>query len=565
MPHETWCCDEEDRRSIRARWQKYRIGDLPENAFRDPNTALECLAKFSRAAMGRLATDKKQPDRLASTERDLGASHNYGARILWMAQPEFINVLNAVQRSRGAGAEVSVEELQKTIDRFSKGLFTLPRIEPSAIATDITQKRNGFAPVPTPTVPPVISALQENPTMKSRVFGFNVGGTSQQLGTGTVSGRSGVHLDEYIERNIPIRGASSFDELWGASIGKEGCALLRDADPDKTSIAVGFGAPTVTWIDPITCRRDGHIIHQADKGLLNRSLAPRNATEVETWHPPAWHPTLAQSIRTYLARETEKVFRKIVIGANDTNEGEIAFCGSPLAAGKKTGCVVDGTGFNVCVGNANFEAGHYVGPFGKAFSIPDRIALAQMGGVMSDVECLCSGKTLGNVFLTMVRSCGDSVLTQTVKSMSGVQRDILMFNLAYMNNATTRGTTEAFTKRELAILTPIAHHIVVRAEQSLALMLAGIHMHTGVQVLFGEGSYVRNEPNYVENVNRHIRTLAPSVQHDLLVIERIPVTSRSGRVPTAASFVGLMLDAHGQEVMERMGKRWPKESFPIQE
>ncbi|MDD5103275.1 MAG: hypothetical protein PHX93_02645 [Candidatus Peribacteraceae bacterium] len=259
---------------------------------------------------------------------------------------------------------------------------------------------------------------------------------------------------------------------------------------------------------------------------------------------------LIASAREYLHRRTGKHFRRITLAPNDTNTAEIAFCTSQRAEGKKAGGLVCGTGFNICSGDTNFEAGHYIGRF--PYSTLDRIANAMRGGGANDVECLCCGKIMNDVFLIAVRNCGADALTQKVAGLSDKDRDILIFNLAYGRKANVE-----LDPVEFHILRSIACKALERAETSLAMMLSAVHRAKGTEVIFGEGSYVRKEAQFSAGVNRRIHEYAPDLSGDLLAIEALPVSfataalDQEHRGSLAASFVGSVLYGHGQNILEQ--------------
>lgn len=513
--------------------------------FREPDKALPALARYMRWYRQCLA--EKADFRGVGTLQTIGPwAEEFGARILLMARPETAELQQAVKSALRDGSPS--ELLDRRLEEVFGPEFHLGDVTAEQIAEDLRHERGGFSPIPTPSVPPVIAALQRDRKMKSRVLALNAGGTSEQVGLSETTSDN-VHILDLQEQQVAHAPCKSADEFWEMHFAGAAEAHLREADPAEATIVIGLAFPIHTFEDPETGRTDGHVIHFADK-YDAEALGPRNAREAAGRLRGNGDPiALIASAREYLYRRTGKRFRRITLAPNDTNTAEIAFCTTPRAADRKTGGLVCGTGFNICSGDTNFEAGHYIGGF--HYSTLDRIANALRGGGANDVECLCCGKIMSDMFLVAVRNCGAERLTKKVTGLSGKDRDILVFDLAY-----GRKPKVELDPVEFHILRFIAVKALERAEAALALMLSAVHRAKGTRVIFGEGSYVRKEPAFTAGVNRRIHTHETNLGEDLLAIEPLPVTFATPELQErhhnslASSYVGSVLYGHGQNILD---------------
>jgi len=513
--------------------------------FHNPEEALPALAGYMTWFHRKLAavTDSEERGEL---EHIAPWTAEFGSRIFQMNRPDVSAVQEAARDARRQGNVTPI--LRQSLEDLCGREFTVGDVTVNEITTDLLQERGGFSPVPTPSVPPVIAALQRDRRSASHVLALNAGGTSEQIGYANATSEH-VHIENLQTRKMENAPCHSTDDFWNLHFPADTIRQLAQSDPERTTIVVGLAFPIQTFEDANTGRTDGTVIHFADK-YDAPVLGPRNALEAASRkNEKGQHQPLIHSLRSFLKQHTGKRFLRISLAPNDTNTAEIAFCTSRRAEGRKTGGLVCGTGFNVCSGDTNFEAGHYVGRF--PFSMPDRIANALEGGGANDVECLCCGKILGHAFLVAIQNCGLGGLTEKIKTMSEKERDIFIFSLAYNRApAVPLDTVEEYIARTIATA------MIARAETSLALMLAAIHSAKGTEVIFGEGSYVRKEDAFKTMVNRKIRAYCPHLQSDLLAIEPLPVSFASEEQEhehgnnLAASFVGSVLYGHGQNLLE---------------
>lgn len=551
-------CDANLQGRICELLDQHDIGYNRRKLFADPEAALSVLAE-AKLAIFHLIEENDGTPRGLEYEALKQETDVLGARIMQMANTgegsERLNELMELIQGMDTCDPDVFEDLCMQLTLFFYSEFHSMRCDIDSIANDLSQSRKGdsgaFQPIATPNIPMAKKALRENPNATSPVLAKNIGGTNMQTGNVIASGR-GITVNTNEDKPIDKKSCKTWDEFWSMFFTEEELQRLTDDDAKNLTIAIGLAVPIKIFIDPETGKTDGHVVHMSDKFDVDSAMAPKNAME-EYQHsssPKVTPPSIATTLKEFLNRKTGLNFEKIVIGSNDTCEGELAFCNSPEAEGHdQIGCVVDGTGFNFSTGEYNNEAGHYGGGENTlSTSTVSQISLAQMGGGAMDVECLCSGKIIGMDFLNAVRALRYDPLIAKLEKMTDKKRVMLAFQLAYSE-------TEPDTKEE-RILEGIAKALVSRASDALSKMLAAAHKAGFKGVFFGEGSLVRKEPAYVEDVNGQIREYLKNPKlHDLLVVAPLPAKAANDTVEVdpdniAASFVGLCMDAHAQGLQE---------------
>lgn len=453
----------------------------------------------------------------------------FGLRMVDVERNGLMDELNQLATQDVSALETRVGNLFN----LQTGQLEVPDIE-----TDLREGKSGFQPIETPWVTDVIGALRQGSPERSKVIALNAGGTEAQFGFAEVNAYSGL-VYSMDARKLEKGRCSTWEEFWRLHITPEQLQSLRGCGTDWT-IAVGLAFPLQTVQTPEK-RTDARVGHFSDK-YDAPALGPRNATEAATWSGDK--QLVGASLRRFLLQETGLDFPRISIAPNDTIAGAVTF--AALDPDAKIGCVVDGTGFNISSMGVNMEAGHYRGR--QSFFTPfDRIALAQQGGGELDVECAACGKILGTVFLDLVRTACSPEITECVENLSRKDRDILLFDLAY-----GRMPAIPFLRRHATVLHALAAPLIRRAETVLSRMLVAAQRVHGTDVLYGEGSYVRNEQAFTRAVNDQVRIMQPGRSRDLLVIQEIPLqlmSAANDQKFNTASFAGTLMYAHGESLL----------------
>ncbi|MDD5103276.1 MAG: hypothetical protein PHX93_02650 [Candidatus Peribacteraceae bacterium] len=221
-------CTPLERLTIAGELHHARVKCDKRELFRDPERALTALSGYM-TWYHRALTEAADPDEQEELRRIGPWTAEFGSRILQMTQPDVAGLQEETQLVLRKG--YAPELLDRHLDQVFSREFGIGDVTVDEIAEDLRQERGGFATVPTPSVPPVIAALQRDRKSKSHVLALNAGGTSEQIGYANATSEH-VHIEDLQTHRMENKPCQNADDFWALHFPGETEARLRAADPD---------------------------------------------------------------------------------------------------------------------------------------------------------------------------------------------------------------------------------------------------------------------------------------------------------------------------------------------